>query len=66
MRIIGFILLIGLATSNMLVKRRLPPVKTAGGFFNIRAFRSAPFSFYCASTFVLFFGISTSLRYPMA
>ncbi|KAF9017425.1 MFS general substrate transporter [Hymenopellis radicata] len=47
----------------MLVKRRLPPVKTAGGFFNIRAFRSAPFSFYCASTFVLFFGMYTVLTY---
>ncbi|KAF8875255.1 MFS general substrate transporter [Mucidula mucida] len=48
MRIIGFILLVGLATSNMLVKRRLPP---------------PPFSFYCASTFVLFFGMYTVLTY---
>ncbi len=63
MRIIGFILLVGLGLSNLLVRRRFPPVTTSGGLFNLRAFRSPAYSFFCASTFTSFLGIYTVHTY---
>ncbi|KAF8900548.1 MFS general substrate transporter [Mucidula mucida] len=63
MRIIGFILLLGLGLANLLIKRRFPPIPTSGGLFNLRAFRAPAFSFYCASTFASFLGIYTVLTY---
>ncbi|KAH9484578.1 Aspyridones efflux protein apdF [Psilocybe cubensis] len=59
MRIFGFILLTTLGMSNLLLKRRLPPKKVAGGLLNLAAFKSAPYSVYCASAFVTFLGIYT-------
>ena len=48
-----------LLTVPQLIKRRLPPTRVAGGLFNLRAFRSAAYSIYCASAFVIFLGIYT-------
>ncbi|PPQ91371.1 hypothetical protein CVT25_004138 [Psilocybe cyanescens] len=63
MRIFGFILLTTLGVSNLLLKRRLPPRKVAGGLLNLAAFKSAPYSVYCGSAFVTFLGIYTVLTY---
>ncbi|KAF9053370.1 MFS general substrate transporter [Panaeolus papilionaceus] len=63
MRILGFILLTTLGMSNLLLKRRLPPRNVSGGLLNLRAFKSAAYSFYCASAFVNFLGIYTVLTY---
>lgn len=46
-------------TVFQLLKRRLPPRKVAGGLLNLVAFKSAPYSVYCASAFVTFLGIYT-------
>ncbi|KAF8147570.1 MFS general substrate transporter [Crassisporium funariophilum] len=63
MRIFGFILFTTLGVSNIMLKRRLPPRRVAGGLFNFGAFRSAPYSVYCASAFVNFLGVYTVLTY---
>ncbi|RDB23012.1 Riboflavin transporter MCH5 [Hypsizygus marmoreus] len=63
MRIIGFILLVTLGCSNLTLKRRLPPANAPGGLLNLSAFKSAPFSIYCASAFFCFLGIYTVLTY---
>ncbi|KAL0946435.1 hypothetical protein HGRIS_012658 [Hohenbuehelia grisea] len=63
MRIIGFILLITLGIGCLTLQRRLPPVNVAGGLLNLRAFRSATYSIYCASAFCVFLGIYTVLTY---
>ncbi|KAF8967336.1 major facilitator superfamily domain-containing protein [Flammula alnicola] len=63
MRIFGFILFTTLGLSNLLLKRRLPPRRVAGGLLNLRAFKSAAYSVYCASSFVIFLGIYTVLTY---
>ncbi|KIM36456.1 hypothetical protein M413DRAFT_78221 [Hebeloma cylindrosporum] len=63
MRCLGFILLAILGASNLLIKRRLPPRRVEGGLLNLRAFKSAPYSVYCASSFVTFLGIYTLLTY---
>ncbi|KAF8800529.1 MFS general substrate transporter [Phlegmacium glaucopus] len=62
-RIFAFILLTMLSIANLLLKRRLPPRRVAGGLFNLRAFKSAAYSVYCASAFVNFLGIYTVLTY---
>ena len=59
MRIIGFIQIFTLTLVNLTLRRRLPPRKVTGGLFNWAAFKSAPFTIYCASTFVNFLGIYT-------
>jgi hypothetical protein len=41
------------------LKRRLPPIKASGGLLNLRAFKSAPFTIYCISAFVIFLGLYT-------
>ena len=41
------------------MKRRLPPRRVAGGLLNLRAFKSAAYSTYCASAFVIFLGVYT-------
>ncbi|KAF8065358.1 major facilitator superfamily domain-containing protein [Lyophyllum atratum] len=63
MRIIGFILLLALGCSNLLLKRRLPPSDVPGGLLNLAAFKSAPFTTYCASAFFTFLGLYTVLTY---
>jgi hypothetical protein len=59
MRCLGFILFITLGAAHLLLKRRLPPRQVAGGLLNLRAFTSAPYSVYCASSFVTFLGLCT-------
>ncbi|KAF8871052.1 MFS general substrate transporter [Mucidula mucida] len=54
---------VGYVRVRVLVRRRFPPVTTSGGLFNLRAFRSPAYSFFCASTFTSFLGIYTVLTY---
>lgn len=63
MRIIGFILLFVLTMANLLLRRRLPPTNAPGGLLNLRAFKSAAFTMYCISAFVVFLGLYTLLTY---
>lgn len=41
------------------VARRFPPVRVAGGLWNLAAFKSRPYSIYCASGLVAFLGLYT-------
>ncbi|KAF9448296.1 MFS general substrate transporter [Macrolepiota fuliginosa MF-IS2] len=63
MRIVGFILLVVLGASNLTMKRRLPPVNVKGGLFNFAAFKSAAYTIYCISSFLIFLGLYTLLTY---
>ncbi|PBK73137.1 MFS general substrate transporter [Armillaria solidipes] len=63
MRIIGFILVVGLGIANLTMKRRLPPVNSPGGILNLSAFKSAPYAIWCLSTFIAFLGLYTVLTY---
>ncbi|KAJ6559229.1 major facilitator superfamily domain-containing protein [Mycena vulgaris] len=63
MRICAFMLIVMLGFANLTLKRRLPPKKVKGGLFNLKAFKSAPFSVYCLSGFVSFLGLYTVLTY---
>lgn len=47
-----------------ILKRRLPPRRVAGGLLNLRAFKSAAYSIYCASAFVIFLGLYTGQSFP--
>ncbi|KAJ3839071.1 major facilitator superfamily domain-containing protein [Lentinula raphanica] len=63
MRILGFIMLFVLAFPNLLLARRLPPKRLSGGMLHFAAFKSAPYSVYCASSLVAFLGLYTVLTY---
>ncbi|KAG8950837.1 hypothetical protein FRC04_007069 [Tulasnella sp. 424] len=63
MRILGFIILGHLALANLLVRRRLPPSKVAGGLFNLAAFKSAPYSLYVANATIAFLGMYACLTF---
>ncbi|KAJ7809073.1 major facilitator superfamily domain-containing protein [Mycena olivaceomarginata] len=63
MRICAFMLMCTLGFANLTLVRRLPPKNVQGGLFNLRAFRSAPFTIYCLSGFVAFLGLYTVLTY---
>ncbi|KAF5323716.1 hypothetical protein D9619_012953 [Psilocybe cf. subviscida] len=62
-RIFGFILLCVLGVSNILLRRRLPPVKVKGGLLNLAAFKDLAYTVYCLSAFTIFLGIYTLLTY---
>ncbi|KAF9461812.1 MFS general substrate transporter [Collybia nuda] len=62
-RTVGFILLLVLGMANLTLRRRLPPINSPGGLLNLKAFKSAPFTFYCLSAFVIFLGLYTVLTY---
>lgn len=59
MRILGFIIIFALIFPNVLLARRLPPKRVSGGLFNLKDFKSAAFSAYCASSLVAFLGLYT-------
>ncbi|EIN07031.1 MFS general substrate transporter [Punctularia strigosozonata HHB-11173 SS5] len=63
MRVIGFILLVTVGISNATLKRRLPPVRLAGGFVNLGALRNPAFAVYCLAGFMCFLGLYTVLTY---
>ncbi|KAI0086146.1 MFS general substrate transporter [Irpex rosettiformis] len=63
MRIIGFIILVALALTNVCVARRLPPKKNSGPFFNLHAFKNPAYTTYCLAGFVSFLGLYTVLTY---
>ncbi|KAJ7580774.1 major facilitator superfamily domain-containing protein [Mycena floridula] len=63
MRILGFIMVVALAMTNLTLRRRLPPKNVAGGLFNLKAFKSAPFSIYTCACFTAFLGLYTVLTY---
>ena len=44
---------------SQMLKRRLPPTNAPGGLLNLRAFKSAAFTIYCISAFVIFLGLYT-------
>ncbi|KAF5367908.1 hypothetical protein D9757_011252 [Collybiopsis confluens] len=65
-RIIGFILLVGLAVANLALKRRLPPSPRSNGIFNLemfKSFKSPAFTIYCLSSFFIYLGFYTLLTY---
>lgn len=62
MRICAFMLMCTLGFANLTLVRRLPPKNVQGGLFNLRAFRSAPFTIYCLSGFVAFLGLFALAR----
>ena len=59
MRIIAFMILAALIVTNTTLERRLPPKNSSGPFINLRAFRAASYSVYCAAGFVSFLGLYT-------
>ncbi|CAL1705216.1 unnamed protein product [Somion occarium] len=63
MRILGFIQIAGLAVTNLTIARRLPPKNISGPFFDLSAFRDAPYTIYCTASFVAFLGLYTVLTY---
>ncbi|KAL4256971.1 Proton-linked Monocarboxylate Transporter [Pleurotus pulmonarius] len=63
MRIIGFILILTMGIPNVVLQRRIPPKKVSGGLFNIRAFKSIPYTMYTLSCIVAFLGLYTVLTY---
>ncbi|KAJ7577523.1 MFS general substrate transporter [Mycena floridula] len=63
MRILGFILLVILGIGNITVNRRVAPVYVPGGLWNLKAFKSKPYTLYCASGLVAFLGLYTVLTY---
>lgn len=63
MRILGFIILGHLILANLLVRRRLPPVKVAGGLLNLAAFKSAPYSLYVVNATIAFLGMYACLTF---
>ncbi|KAJ7491908.1 major facilitator superfamily domain-containing protein [Mycena latifolia] len=63
MRICAFMLILTLGFANLVLVRRLPPKNVKGGLFNLKAFKSAAYSVYCASGFVTFLGLYTLLTY---
>ncbi|CAE6362960.1 unnamed protein product [Rhizoctonia solani] len=62
-RIIGFILLVVVLVAVLTTRRRLPPVFVAGGLFNPKAFRYAPYSLYVWSALLAWLGLYTVLTY---
>ncbi|KAF9523098.1 MFS general substrate transporter [Crepidotus variabilis] len=66
MRILGFILLLILGVGNLTVTRRVPPVYVPGGLWNLKAFKSKPYTLYCLSGLVAFLGLYTVLTYIAA
>ncbi|KAJ6553884.1 MFS general substrate transporter [Mycena sp. CBHHK59/15] len=62
-RVLALLLFCTTGILNLCLKRRLPPVKTAGGIFNWKAFKYKPFSLYTLAVFVCFFGLYTLLTY---
>lgn len=59
MRIIGFVLILTIGIPNVVLQRRLPPKKVSGGLFNLRAFKSIPYTLYTLSCIVAFLGLYT-------
>lgn len=50
---------VSLTSDPQLLRRRLPPTNAPGGLLNLRAFKSAAFTMYCISAFVVFLGLYT-------
>ncbi|KAI0314723.1 MFS general substrate transporter [Amylostereum chailletii] len=66
MRIFGFIILLFLGISNVVLKRRLPPTVASGGLVDFRQFKNPAFSLYSAAGFISFLGLYTMLTYVNA
>ncbi|KAH7099295.1 MFS general substrate transporter [Auriculariales sp. MPI-PUGE-AT-0066] len=63
LRVLGFILLVLQGISCLTMQRRLPPSPRTGGLFNLDAFSNPAYSFYVASSFLLFVGVYAVLTY---
>jgi hypothetical protein len=55
----GFILIGTLGIANLVMARRLPPIKAQGGLLNLKAFKYPPYAVYCLSGFCSFLGLFT-------
>lgn len=64
MRILGFILILTLGISNVVLARRLPPKNIPGGLFNLKTFRVPAFTLYCFANLIAFLGIYTGMQSP--
>ncbi|RDB22890.1 Riboflavin transporter MCH5 [Hypsizygus marmoreus] len=63
MRIIGFVICFTLGIANLTLRRRIPVKNIEGGLFNLRGFRSYPFTIYCIATLAAFLGVYTLLTF---
>ncbi|KDQ09191.1 hypothetical protein BOTBODRAFT_191236 [Botryobasidium botryosum FD-172 SS1] len=63
MRTVGFIVFVALGISNLILRTRLPPKSVKGGLFNLRAFKSAPYSLLVSAVFISYLGLYTVLTY---
>ncbi|KAL5634566.1 hypothetical protein ACGC1H_002568 [Rhizoctonia solani] len=62
-RVISFILLLVVIVAILTMRRRLPPVVVAGGLFNLKAFRYAPYSLYVWAAMLAWLGLYSVLTY---
>ncbi|CAE6413771.1 unnamed protein product [Rhizoctonia solani] len=62
-RVISFILLLVVVVAILTMRRRLPPVVVAGGLFNLKAFRYAPYSLYVWAAMLAWLGLYSVLTY---
>ncbi|KZS99111.1 MFS general substrate transporter [Sistotremastrum niveocremeum HHB9708] len=63
MRVLALILICSTGVVNLVMRRRLSPVKMPGGLFNPKAFKYPPFTLYTLACFVCFLGLYTVLTY---
>ncbi|KAJ1307955.1 hypothetical protein OPQ81_002032 [Rhizoctonia solani] len=62
-RVIGFVELVVVVVAVITTRRRLPPVYAAGGLFNLKAFRYAPYSLYVWAAMLAWLGLYSVLTY---
>ncbi|THH29088.1 hypothetical protein EUX98_g5102 [Antrodiella citrinella] len=63
MRILGFIQLGALITTNLTLARRLPINPSTSSLIDLRAFREPAYTVYCAAVFLGFLGFTTLMTY---
>jgi hypothetical protein len=61
MRTIGFVVAASLLTSNLTLRRRLPPKNSKGGLLNLKAFKNPAYTVYCLAQFAAFLGVYTGI-----
>ncbi|KAJ3563679.1 hypothetical protein NP233_g8785 [Leucocoprinus birnbaumii] len=63
MRILGFTVLLGMALSNLTVKRRLPPIKTEGKLLDFSVFKDLAFTVFTLAAIFINLGLYTVANY---
>jgi len=61
-RVMGFVMMVGMISAATLMKPRLPPRKS-GPLIEWTAFAELPFLFFCLSAFFLFWGVHVGFYY---